>query len=141
MDANTARTLLLGEHDAIRDRLRDCLALARRWYAKHCEQIELEIALDQLRSAIYKHNLSESALLRVLLVDTKTWGEQLIGAMIDEHLAEHVAMWSVLDQPVLALSSQLDDLAERLDAHMGSEERTFLAPHVLRTDIITSHRH
>ena len=140
MDANTARTLLLGQHDAIRDSLRECVALARRWYAKQCEQIELVIALDQLRSEIYKHNLSESSLLRVLFVDTKGWGEQLISRMTDEHLAEHVAMWSVLDQPTLVVASQLDELAELLDAHMSGEERTFLAPNVLRPDVIMSHR-
>ncbi len=140
MDANSARTLLLAQHDAIRDCLRECLALSGRRSANGCDQLELVIALDRLRSEIYKHNLSESSLLRVLFVNTKGWGEQLIGRMTDEHLAEHVAMWSVLDQPALLVAAQLDDLAELLDAHMSCEERTFLAPNVLRTDVITSHR-
>jgi hypothetical protein len=140
MDANNARTLLLGQHEAIRASLRECLAVFGRRPADEYDQLELVVALDHLRSEIYKHNLSESSLLRVLLVNTKGWGEQLIGRMTDEHLAEHVAMWRVLDQPALVVAAQLDELSELLDAHMSSEERTFLASNVLRTDVITSHR-
>ena len=140
MDALNARTLLLGQHDAIRECLRECLAISERGPANECDQLELVVALDHLRSEIYKHNLSESSLLRVLFVDTRRWGEQLIGRMIDEHLAEHVAMWSVLEQPAMVVAAQLQELAELLDAHMSGEERTFLAPNVLRTDVIASHR-
>jgi hemerythrin len=60
--------------------------------------------------------------------------------MIVEHLGEHDAMWSLLTGTIDEVSPRIAELVEELDAHMAAEERTFLAPHVLRADVIERHR-
>lgn len=140
MDANHARTLLMTQHQAIRTSLATCLEIAKRLRTDDADEAELELALERMRSDVYQHNLSESALIRPLLSQSKDWGDLLVGRMIEEHLAEHVAMWTVLEQPARVVAFELEELAEDLDAHMAAEERTFLASHVLRDDVISQHR-
>jgi iron-sulfur cluster repair protein YtfE (RIC family) len=138
MDANTARNLLVSQHQAIRESLADCLGIAKRVRANEASELELEFALEVMRAKVYEHNLTESELIRPLLASTQQWGDRLIDRMIDEHLAEHVAMWTVLNQPAIVVAVELDGLAEDLDAHMAAEERTFIA--VLRPDVLSNHR-
>jgi iron-sulfur cluster repair protein YtfE (RIC family) len=140
MDANHARTLLMTQHQAIRTSLAACLEIAKRLRTGDADETELELALEQMRADVYQHNLSESEVIRPMLSQAQRWGDLLIGRMIEEHLAEHVAMWTVLEQPARVVAFELEELAEDLDAHMAAEERTFLAPHVLREDVITQHR-
>jgi hypothetical protein len=130
--------LLLGQHDAIRTQLDLSRGIAQRVRRGEAAEAELEVALEGLRDAFSTHNLSESSLIRPLLIGAKNWGEQLLERMIEEHLAEHIAMWAAMGRPALVLATQLDDLAEELDAHMAAEERTFLA--VLDPDVIERHR-
>lgn len=138
MDANHARKLLLSQHEAIRESLAECLGIAKRVRGNEATEAELELALDRMRAEVYQHNLSETELIRPLLASTQQWGDRLIDRMIEEHLAEHVAMWTVLNQPAIVVAVELDSLAEELDAHMAAEERTFIA--VLRPDLISHHR-
>ncbi|MEO6773660.1 MAG: hypothetical protein ABI467_11680 [Kofleriaceae bacterium] len=140
MDANDARTRLLAQHQAIRASLAECLEIAKLVREDEATEAELEVALDRMRAEIYEHNLSETELIRPLLASTQDWGEQLICRMIEEHLAEHVAMWTVLNQPAIVMALELDEFAEELDAHMAAEERTILAPHVLHPEVISKHR-
>ena len=137
MNANDARKLLIGQHDAIRTSLAECLGIAQRVRANEPSETELELALERMRNQIYEHNLSETELIRPLLARTHQWGDRLIDRMIEEHLAEHVAMWSVLNQPAVVVAFELAGLAEELDAHMAAEERTFIA--VLRPDVLSHH--
>lgn len=137
MDASTARKRLLAQHDALRERLAECVAVANRFRTGEGNEIELEEALERMRTDLYQHNLSETQLLRPLLSQTRRWGERLLEGMIEEHVAEHVAMWNVMNQPAAVIAHELDDLADELDAHMVAEERTFLA--VLRADVL-AHR-
>jgi len=139
MDANHARTLLMTQHQAIRTSLGRCLGIAKRLRTGDADELELALALEGMRADVYQHNLSESALIRPLLAQGQRWGDLLIDRMIEEHLAEHVAMWTVLEQATRTVAFELEELAEDLDAHMAAEERTFLAPHVLREDVITQH--
>jgi hypothetical protein len=138
MDANTARNLLVSQHQAIRASLAECLGIAKRLRSNDATALELEFALEVMRAKVYEHNLTESELIRPLLASTQKWGELLIDRMIEEHLAEHVAMWTVLNQPAVVVALELEDLAEDLDAHMAAEERTFIA--VLRPDVLSNHR-
>jgi iron-sulfur cluster repair protein YtfE (RIC family) len=138
MNPKTARMLLMGQHDAIRASLAECVGIAKRLRAGDGLESELETALERMRAELYQHNLCETSLLRPLLMRTHRWGEVLLERMIEEHVAEHVAMWSVMNQPAMRIAHQLDDLADELDAHMASEERTFLA--VLRPDVLEHHR-
>jgi iron-sulfur cluster repair protein YtfE (RIC family) len=138
MDANTARNLLLSQHEAIRASMAECVGLAKRVRVNEASEAELEFALELMRAKVYEHNLTESEVIRPLLASTQRWGDLLIDRMIEEHLAEHVAMWTVLNQPAIVVALELDTLAEDLDAHMAAEERTFIA--VLRPDVISNHR-
>jgi iron-sulfur cluster repair protein YtfE (RIC family) len=139
MDAYHARTLLITQHQAIRTSLAACLEIAKRLRTGDADEDELELALVRMRADVYQHNLSETELIRPMLAHTQRWGDLLIGRMIEEHLAEHVAMWTVLEQPARVVAFELEALAEDLDAHMAAEERTFLAPNVLREDVILLH--
>lgn len=138
MDAPHARKILLAQHQTIREELDRCRGLAQRVRGGESSATELELALEQLRDAFSTHNLSESSLIRPLLLGAASWGDQLLERMIEEHLAEHVAMWEVLGRPALVLAVELDDLADELDAHMAAEERTFLA--VLDPKVLERHR-
>ncbi|MEO8551964.1 MAG: hypothetical protein ABI678_18435 [Kofleriaceae bacterium] len=138
MDAPHARKLLLAQHAAIRTQLDHCRGIAQRVRHGETAEAELEAALERLRDAFSTHNLSESSLIRPLLIGAASWGDQLLERMIDEHLAEHIAMWEAMGRPALVLATQLDELAEELDAHMSAEERTFLA--VLDPGVIERHR-
>jgi len=139
MDANHARTLLLTQHQAIRTSLEACREIAKRLRTDDADETELELALERMRAEVYQHNLSETELIRPLLAHTQRWGDRLVDRMLEEHLAEHVAMWSVLDQAARTVAFEIEELADDLDAHMAAEERTFLAPHVLREDVIANH--
>jgi hypothetical protein len=139
MNADHARTLLITQHQAIRTSLASCLEIAKRLRTDDADEDELEIALTRMRGEVYQHNLSESALIRPLLAQTQRWGDLLLDRMLQEHLGEHVAMWTVLEQPARVVAFELEELAEDLDAHMAAEERTFLAPNVLREDVILHH--
>jgi iron-sulfur cluster repair protein YtfE (RIC family) len=138
MDAINARKLLMSQHEAIRASLAECVGIAKRVRAADSSELELEMALELMRAKVYDHNLTESELIRPLLASTQRWGDLLIDRMIEEHLAEHVAMWTVLNQPAIVVALELDELAAELDAHMAAEERTFIA--VLRPDLISNHR-
>jgi len=115
------------------------LEIAKRLRTDDADEAELELALERMRADVYQHNLSETELIRPLLVQGQRWGELLIGRMLEEHLAEHVAMWAVMEQPARVVAFELEELAEDLDAHMAAEERTFLARDVLREDVISRH--
>jgi hypothetical protein len=140
MDAAHARTTLLAQHEAIRLDLNACAGIARRLRAGEASEAELELALDRLRGDVADHNQTESLLIRPLLDHGDDWGEQLIDRMLEEHFAEHAAMWRVMSEPAAIVAAHLEELAEDLDAHMAAEERTFLAPNVLRADVIERHR-
>jgi iron-sulfur cluster repair protein YtfE (RIC family) len=138
MDATHARKLLLAQHDSIRSQLDLCRGIAQRVRRGEVAEAELDAGLDRLRDAFSTHNLSESSLIRPLLIGAARWGESLLERMIEEHLGEHVAMWQAMGRSSLVLATQLDDLADELDAHMAAEERTFLA--VLDPEVLERHR-
>ncbi len=140
MDAAHARTTLLAQHDVIRHDMTSCLAIASRLRAGEAAEAELELALDRLRGDVAEHNKTESQMIRPLLEDGAEWGGQLLDRMLEEHFGEHAAMWRVMSAPAAVVAEHLLELAEELDAHMAAEERTFLAPHVLRADVIERHR-
>jgi len=131
---------LLAQHEEIRWHLEQCAALAVRFKSGADVDRELEDALRELRREVEVHNEAENALIRVLLVRSARWGSQLIDRMVEEHSAEHAAFWTLLTGSVDEVATRISELNEQLDAHMAAEERTFLAPHVLRDDVIDRHR-
>ena len=140
MDADQARTTLLTQHATIRSTLEICSGLAARFCNGESVAADLELAVHDLRRAIEVHNDTENALIRALLVRAERWGTQLIDRMVEEHQGEHAAMWALLTGAIDDVAPRIPELVEELDAHMAAEERTFLAPHVLRPDVIDNHR-
>lgn len=140
MNAEAARNTLVTQHDQIRAHLNGCSALAKRLRKGEPIHVEFDAALAQLRSDLMEHNTTEADLVRVLLSDSPDWGTRLVDRMLEEHVAEHAALWSMLAGSADAVAARMDDFVDDLDAHMAAEERTFLSPVVLRQDVITRHR-
>jgi iron-sulfur cluster repair protein YtfE (RIC family) len=140
MDAETARSTLLAQHDQIRVQLNRCSVLARRMLEGEPVHIELDEVLAQLRDAFAEHNASETELVRPLLRGSPNWGALLVDRMLEEHVAEHAAFWELLAGSAVDVAARMDDLVDELDAHMVAEERTFLSPLVLHEEVIERHR-
>jgi iron-sulfur cluster repair protein YtfE (RIC family) len=136
MNATEARTTLLAQHDAIRQKLEACTGLAKRHRAGHDVTRELDHALGLLREDLAQHNQTETAIIGELLHGPAAWGSLLVDRMFEEHVAEHAAFWAILSGTHTEIAEQIDELAEELDAHMLAEERTFLSPVTLRDDVI-----
>jgi hypothetical protein len=140
MNANTARRVLVAQHDRIRGHLVTCAALAGRHRDREQVHLALDEALAQLRHAFTEHNAVETDLIRGLLRDARHWGTVLIDRMLEEHVAEHTAFWELLTGSVDTVAAHIDELVDELDAHMAAEERTFLSPLVLRDEVIERHQ-
>jgi iron-sulfur cluster repair protein YtfE (RIC family) len=136
MNATEARTTLLAQHDAIRQKLEACTSLARLHRAGREVSFELDAALGRLRDELAQHNQTETAIIGQLLQGPAAWGSLLIDRMLEEHVAEHAAFWDILSGSHVEIAERIDDLAEELDAHMLAEERTFLSPVTLRDDVV-----
>jgi iron-sulfur cluster repair protein YtfE (RIC family) len=136
MNATEARTTLLAQHDAIRQKLEACTSLARLHRAGCEVSSELDAALGRLRDELAQHNQTETAIIGQLLQGPAAWGSLLIDRMLEEHVAEHAAFWDILSGSHVEIAERIDDLAEELDAHMLAEERTFLSPVTLRDDVV-----
>src|SRR6185436_10787126 len=97
-----------------------------------------ELALSRLRADFDEHNRAETRLLLPLLLHRSegrgTRGTLLAERMLEEHVAEHEALWALLDGQHRDIAANLEELMHELDAHMAAEERTFLSPVILHTD-------
>lgn len=138
MNATNARIRLLAQHDRLREQLQICTDLARLLRSGEDVTAELDLALDRLRADFAEHNEAETVTIRQLLRRATTWGALLIERMLEEHVGEHAAFWSLLSGTRGEVVERIDDLAEELDAHMAAEERTFLSPATLRDDVIAA---
>ncbi|HEX7837152.1 MAG TPA: hypothetical protein VF469_06790 [Kofleriaceae bacterium] len=136
MNATSARTTLLAQHERIRHHLEDCTRLARQLRAGEPVTIELDESLARLRDEFAEHNQAETAIIGTLLHGPAAWGSLLVDRMLEEHVAEHAAFWELLSGTHSEVADRIDELAEELDAHMAAEERTFLSPLTLRDDVI-----
>jgi iron-sulfur cluster repair protein YtfE (RIC family) len=140
MDVSAARKKLVAQHDCLRAHLDRCSGLARRLRCGERVHLELDAALADLRLDFADHNQTETALVRPLLHDSPNWGALLVDRMLEEHVAEHAAFWKLLAGTAADVAAHMDELVDELDAHMAAEERTFLSPAVLRSDVIARHR-
>lgn len=136
MNATEARIRLLAQHERLRQQLQTCSDLARLLRSGEDVAAQLDLALDRLRADFADHNEAETVTIRQLLRRSTTWGALLIERMLEEHVGEHAAFWSLLSGTRGEVVERIDDLAEELDAHMAAEERTFLSPATLRDDVI-----
>jgi iron-sulfur cluster repair protein YtfE (RIC family) len=136
MNATEARTTLLAQHDALRQKLEACQSLAKLHRAGQDVARELDAALGRLRDELAQHNQTETAIIGQLLHGPAAWGSLLVDRMLEEHVAEHAAFWEILSGTRGEIADRIDDLAEEIDAHMLAEERTFLSPVTLRDDVI-----
>ena len=136
MNAQTIRLLLLAQHERLRERLEACTRLAKLYRLGQHVGPELDLALEALREDFAVHNEVEGTTIRRLLHGPAAWSSLLIDRMLEEHVAEHAAFWELLSGNRAEVVSRIDDLADELDAHMAAEERTFLAPAILRDDVL-----
>jgi len=136
MNAEKTRLLLLAQHDQLRAHVQTATRLAKLHRAGHSPGLELDAALEVLREEFAAHNQTETAAISRLMHGPAAWGSLLIDRMFEEHIAEHAVFWELLSGTRGEVAARIDDLADELEAHMATEERTFLAPASLRDDVI-----
>jgi len=98
-------------------------------------------AVTRLLEAFASHNRAEEMALRPILLEADSFGEVRVAQMMEDHLAEHAAIVSVLRDIVL-----VDDLAlaaralractDRIRQYMETEERQYLNDKVVRDDLV-----
>lgn len=133
MDAHATRRTLLLQHDQIREQLNECSILARRLLDGEPVELALDAALGELRHRFAEHNDAETQLVRPLLHGAPHYGSLLIDRMLEEHVAEHGALWELLSGSSYRVALRMEELVDELDAHMAAEERSFLSPLALRS--------
>jgi hypothetical protein len=136
MTPETVRLHLLAQHERLRAHVATCTRLAKLYRAGEAAGADLDVALEALRDEFTAHNEAETSVIRQLLHGPAAWGSLMVDRMLEEHLAEHAAFWEMLEGTRAEIAERVDDLADELDAHMAAEERTFLAPATLRSDMI-----
>lgn len=138
MTPEHARLQLLSQHDRIRAHVATCTRLAKVYQTGELGGGDLDAALGALREELAAHNQAETSIITGLLHGPAEWGKLMIDRMLEEHLAEHAAFWELLSGTRAEVAGRIDELADELDAHMAAEERTFLAPATLRSEVIRS---
>jgi iron-sulfur cluster repair protein YtfE (RIC family) len=140
MDRTAVRNKLLAQHERIRAGVAACRALAQRLRRGEAVDVEIDLAVARLRADFDEHNRTETGLLLPLLLHHAegrgTRGALLAERMLEEHAAEHAAVWGRLQGSLHDVAGRMDELVEELDAHMAAEERTFLSPVLLRDEEI-----
>jgi hypothetical protein len=143
MQPSQARKLLLHQHDELRrafdDALRICdLVTSSGAASATASATSLWAAVERVGDLFALHNATEEVLLEPLLREDYAWGHARIGRMLEEHKAEHAEMRAALrpDADLTGAAARVRDAIEMMDAHMAAEERTFLAPSVLRDSVV-----
>lgn len=133
MRAPEAREHLLGQHGRLRQLIGEAEGLAARMLAGQELGPSFRRVVDELRTVLAEHNWAEETLLQPILARGEAWAaEKRTERMFEEHQAEHAALREALAGPDLEVAARMADFAEELTAHMDAEERTFLAPSVLK---------
>lgn len=136
MNAEAAGLQLIAQHEQLRTRLASCALAARLFREGVLPADDLDEALETLRRELDAHQQTESTQIRKLLYGPAAWGSLLIDRMLEEHIAEHVALRTLMTGTSREIAGRIDELAEELAAHMDAEERTFLAPGTLRDEVL-----
>jgi len=124
---------LLAEHDALRELMRHCEALADELDDGRIEPACLASEVTRLRIAFDAHNRYEEQFLRPVLGDIDAFGEVRLDRMVADHVEEHGLVRAGLDGNV---TDELRLTLDRLRNHLAMEERDFLSPKVLRDDLV-----
>src|SRR5262245_16958696 len=132
MRPREARDHLLGQHRRLRELIAATEGVAARILAGEDASVAFQKALAELRTALAEHNWAEESLLEPLLAEGDAWAPKRTARMFEEHQAEHAALKDALSGPEREVAARMADFAEEITAHMDAEERTFLAPTVLR---------
>jgi iron-sulfur cluster repair protein YtfE (RIC family) len=135
MRSQTARRMLLAQHEQLRELARTCCRFART-YLDGAAGTDLDLALESLRGALATHNAAETDMIRGLLNPSSPCGAVLIDRMLEEHIAEHAVFWDMLSGTRGEVVARIDRLADELEAHMAAEERTFLSPVILDERVV-----
>jgi Hemerythrin HHE cation binding domain len=120
---------LKAQHDALREMMDRCEALADGLDASEQAPAQLTREVADLRLAFEAHNSFEEQLLRPVLRASDELAELRIDRMVEDHVGEHRAMGAQLSATE---PGALRDAIEMLRAHLDAEERYLLSPRVLR---------
>ena len=134
------RAELVAQHRSLRLRLADVERRAAEVRARgtHAAEHALLATAGDLRIALERHNRDEHAHLAPLLRALDAWGSLRVDEMVREHAAEHATLLAMLDATTAAeLARDVPPFAAELREHMDHEERTFLAPELLRDDLVS----
>lgn len=132
LEPSKARTVLLAQHERLRQLLDEMQRVATRVLAGEAVLADLAVRLEAVRNAFALHNATEEAMLEPILRIDFAWGPARIARMLEEHAAEHTSLRAALAGADLEVAAGIAELVEDIDAHMAAEERTFLSAGVLR---------
>jgi iron-sulfur cluster repair protein YtfE (RIC family) len=124
---------LVAQHARLRGMIDRCEQLADGLDASSVEPAQLVTEVAQLRIAVDAHNQFEERMLDPVLIDAGWLGAVRVSRMIEDHVEEHRALRRELDT---SASAELRDVLASLRTHLGTEERYFLTPKVLRDDLV-----
>jgi len=134
------REELLAQHASLRDLTAKILEVAQRGPGPAARG-ELAVLLHELGDGIDAHNAREEYLLSEILPTLDAWGSVRLARMDEHHMQEHR---QIADE--VRAASLLEDFPASVEAalavidllleHMRQEEAEFLAPELLRNDII-----
>jgi hypothetical protein len=113
-------TELLAEHEALRELIDRCEALADELESSPTDSTTLSLAIGQLRSAFDRHSRYEEQFLRPVALGGDAFGE---------HVAEHRVVRAALGTDV---TEELRQALDHLRRHLDDEDRYFLSAAVVR---------
>lgn len=134
MKPREAREHLLGQHGRLRELIGVAEGLAARMLGGQSVDADFRQVVGELGTVLAEHNFAEETLLEPILARSDAWAAKRTERMFEEHRAEHAAMREALSGPELDVARRMPEFAEELTAHMDAEERTFLAPSVLKDE-------
>jgi iron-sulfur cluster repair protein YtfE (RIC family) len=138
MNARDVRDELLGQHAALRTQIARTRGDIEAWSRGELESLQMRKEVDDLSSAMRKHNLREEELLGDMfrLGDGRDPGRVI---MDDRHRDEHAELNTALalkgaamDVEPAAWEFVMKQLLEQLLEHMTNEEKFFINADVLR---------
>jgi hypothetical protein len=141
MNPSEVRGELLEQHAKLRAIIGEVRRAARCAHESEAMRCELRACIDGLSLALRTHNHREDELLRGILAAVDAWGPVRAEIMSEQHVAEHVEIYTVfLDVNVTSHTAVgdgvLDAGLDRVLEHMAREEIAFLGADVLRDDSV-----
>jgi hemerythrin-like domain-containing protein len=132
------RTIILGEHRELRERLAEIVTNLSRATAEPNVRAELQQQLARFYEKFLLHIEHEEQILRPVLADIDNWGPIRIQQMDEEHVEQRELIRELSrllpDPDLRAYSERIRAFVLDVLADMDAEERECLSKDVLRDD-------